>query len=66
MFYTQDVLNLLSVCVFICVYIYMCVCVCVHNYIYIRRWAGHVECVVERRGLYMVLVEKREVKRPLG
>ena len=30
------------------------------------RWAGHVARMGERRGAYRVLVEKREVKRPLG
>jgi hypothetical protein len=30
------------------------------------RWAGHVAHVGERRGVYMVLVGKREGKRPLG
>jgi hypothetical protein len=30
------------------------------------RWAGHVECVGERRGIYRVLVGKPEGKRPLG
>jgi len=30
------------------------------------RWSGHVACMVERRGVDRVLVEKREVKRPLG
>ena len=29
------------------------------------RWPGHVACMVEKRGLYMVLVGKPEVKRPL-
>jgi hypothetical protein len=29
-------------------------------------WAEHVACTGERRGLYMVLVEKPEGKRPLG
>jgi len=30
------------------------------------RWAGHVACVGERRGVNSVLVEKHEGKRPLG
>ena len=29
------------------------------------RWAGHVACMVERRGAYKVLLRKPEVKRPL-
>jgi len=28
--------------------------------------AGHVACTRERRGAYRVLVEKPEVKKPLG
>jgi hypothetical protein len=30
------------------------------------RWAGHVECLAERRVACMVLVGKAEVHRPLG
>ena len=30
------------------------------------RWAGHVACMGERRGVYRVLVGKPERKRPLG
>jgi hypothetical protein len=30
------------------------------------RWAGHVACMGDRRGVYMVLVGKPEGKRPLG
>ena len=30
------------------------------------RWAGHVECVRDSRGIYRVLVGKPEGKRPLG
>jgi len=30
------------------------------------RWAGHVPSMGERRGVYMVLVGKPEIKRPLG
>jgi hypothetical protein len=30
------------------------------------RWAGHVECVGERKGVYRVLVGKPERKKPLG
>jgi len=30
------------------------------------RWVGHVARMVERRGVYRVLVEKPEGKRPLG
>jgi hypothetical protein len=30
------------------------------------RWAGHVACMGERRGLYRVLVGKPEGNRPLG
>ena len=30
------------------------------------RWAGHVARMGEERGPYRVLVEKPEVKRPLG
>jgi hypothetical protein len=30
------------------------------------RWAGHVVCGVEGRGVYRVLVGKSEGKRPLG
>jgi hypothetical protein len=30
------------------------------------RWAGHVTCMGEGRGVYMVLVGKPEGKRPLG
>jgi hypothetical protein len=30
------------------------------------RWAGHVACMGERRGVYRTLVEKPEGKRPLG
>jgi hypothetical protein len=30
------------------------------------RWAGHVAHMGEKRGLYRVLVGKREGKRPLG
>jgi hypothetical protein len=30
------------------------------------RWAGHVLCMGERRGVYRVLVGKSEEKRPLG
>jgi len=29
------------------------------------RWAGHVACMVEERGVYRVLVGKPEGKRPL-
>ena len=32
----------------------------------IMRWAGHIACMGERRGLYRVLVGKKEGKRPLG
>jgi len=31
-----------------------------------RRWAGHVVCMGEKRGVYRVLVGKPEGKRPLG
>jgi hypothetical protein len=30
------------------------------------RWAGHVACMGEDRGVHRVLVGKREGKRPLG
>jgi hypothetical protein len=30
------------------------------------RWAGHVAHIWESRGVYRVLVEKPEGKRPLG
>ena len=30
------------------------------------RWAGHVACMWERRGVYRALVGKPEGKRPLG
>ena len=30
------------------------------------KWAGHVACMGERRGIYRVLVWKPEGKRPLG
>ena len=30
------------------------------------KWAGHVACMGERRGIYRVLVGKPEGKRPLG
>jgi len=30
------------------------------------RWARHVACMGERRGIYRVLVGKHEGKRPLG
>jgi len=30
------------------------------------RWAGHVACMGERRGVHRVLVGKPEGKRPLG
>ena len=30
------------------------------------RWAGHVACMGEERGVYRVLVRKPEGKRPLG
>ena len=30
------------------------------------RWAGHVSCMGEKRGVYRVLVGKLEGKRPLG
>jgi len=30
------------------------------------RWAGHVVCMVEERGVSRVLVGKQEGKRPLG
>ena len=30
------------------------------------RWAGHVACMGERKGVYRVLVGKPEGKRPLG
>ena len=30
------------------------------------RWAGHVDCMGERRGIYRVLVGKTEGKKPLG
>jgi hypothetical protein len=30
------------------------------------RWAGHVACIGERRGVYRILVGKLEGKRPLG
>ena len=32
----------------------------------ILRWAGCVACVGARRGAYWVLVERLEVRRPLG
>ena len=30
------------------------------------KWAGHVACMGEERGMYMVLFGKLEGKRPLG
>jgi len=30
------------------------------------RWAGYIACMGESRGVYRVLVGKREGKRPLG
>ena len=30
------------------------------------RWAGHLACLGDRRGVYRVLVEKPEDRRPLG
>ena len=30
------------------------------------RWAGHLACMGERRGVYSVLIGKPEGKRPLG
>ena len=30
------------------------------------RWAGHVACMGEERGVYRVLLGEREGKRPLG
>ena len=30
------------------------------------RWAGHVACMGDRRGVYRVLVGKPEEKRPFG
>jgi len=30
------------------------------------RWAGHVACMGERRGVYRVMVEKPAGKKPLG
>jgi len=30
------------------------------------RWAGHVACTGEERGVYRVLVRKPEGRRPLG
>jgi len=30
------------------------------------RWVGHVVCMGEGRGVYRVLVEKPEGKRPMG
>ena len=30
------------------------------------RWAGHVACIGEERGMYRVLVGKPEGRRPLG
>jgi len=30
------------------------------------RWAGHVACMAEGRGVYRVLVGRSEGKRPLG
>jgi hypothetical protein len=30
------------------------------------RWAGHVSCMEERKGVYWVLVGKPEGQRPLG
>jgi len=30
------------------------------------RWAGHIACMGERRGVYRVLVGKPEGNRPLG
>jgi hypothetical protein len=30
------------------------------------RWAGHVACMEKGRGVYEVLVEKSEGKKPLG
>jgi hypothetical protein len=44
---------------------------CSHNIVWViksrrMRWAGHVACMRERRGIYRVLVGKPEGKRPLG
>jgi len=30
------------------------------------RWAGHVACMGEERGVYRVLVGKSEGRRPMG
>jgi hypothetical protein len=30
------------------------------------RWAGHMACIREERGVYRVLVGRSEGKRPLG
>jgi hypothetical protein len=34
--------------------------------IFLMRWAGHLAHMGEGRGVYRVLVGKREGKRPLG
>jgi hypothetical protein len=44
---------------------------CSHNIVRViksrrMRWAGHVACLGDRRGVYMVLVGKPERKRSLG
>jgi hypothetical protein len=31
-----------------------------------KRWAGHVACMGDRRGIYRILVGKPEGERPLG
>jgi hypothetical protein len=30
------------------------------------RWAGHVACMVEKRGAYRILVRRPEGRQPLG
>jgi len=44
---------------------------CSPNFVRVKKsrrmsWSGHVACMGDRRGVYMVLVGKPEGKRPLG
>jgi len=66
-----------DMCIFICIYVYMCTCIQLNDLYFslniVRvikskrmRWVGHVARMGEERGVYMVLVEKPEGKRPLG